>query len=295
MRIAYLTGRAWRGAPLPPGALPSLEAPDFALVEAAAAARGAALSVRVWDDPDLSRADCDVALIRSCWDYPERSAEFLQALMRLEARGVRVMNAPAIVRWNGRKDYLIAAERAGMPVIPTLWADALDARSVAKAFDAFETAELVIKPQVGAGSRNTLRLQRNAWSEADLMRGPAGPAMLQPYLPSIETIGERSLVYFDGAFSHAVRKSPAPGHWFANALDARFEPWAPDEAARIVALRALSALPEKAIYARVDLVQGHTGDWLVIEIEAIEPYLFLRFAPEGAARLVDAVLRGAGA
>lgn len=293
MRIAYLTGRAWRGAPLPPGELPSLEAPDFALVAAAAAARGVTLDVRVWDDPDLSTAVCDVALIRSCWDYPERSAEFLAALTRMEARGVRVMNAPAIIRWNARKDYLIGVERAGVPVIPTLWADALDARGVAKAFDAFETAELVLKPQVGAGSRNTLRLQRNAWSEADLMRGPAGPAMLQPYLPSIETIGERSLIYFNGAFSHAVRKLPAPGQWFANALDARFEVWAPDDAARAVAAQALSALPLKAVYARIDLVQGHTGDWLVIEIEAIEPYLFLRFAPEGAARLIDAVLRGA--
>lgn len=289
LRVAYLTGRAWRGARLAPGALPSLEAPDFELMREAGQDAGVAFEIAYWDDPALAQNGFDAALVRSCWDYPERLSDFIATLEAHERAGLRILNDSATVRWNARKTYLRDLEARGVPVIPTRWAERLDSAIVAHAFSDFDTAELVVKPQVGAGSRETLRLKRNAWSEADLALGPQGPAMAQPFLPTIETDGETSLFYFGGAFSHAIHKRPAEGHWFANAMDARFARCDPEPGALDVAQAALAAAERDFAYVRVDLVRGAARDWRVIELEAIEPFLFLAFAPDGAPRFAAAL------
>ena len=289
MKIAYLTGRAWRGKPMRGDELPSIEAADFDIIAPLARERGMDFDIRHWDDPALSEEGFAAALIRSCWDYPERADEFAATLEKRELQGLRVINPSSVVRWNARKTYLRGLEEAGVRTIPTAWSERLDASQIARAFDDFDTAELVIKPQVGAGSRATLRLKRNAWSETDLALGPQGPAMTQPFFPAIETAGEFSLFYFGGAFSHAVNKTPAPGHWFANAMDARFVRWTPDAAALDMGAQTLAASPRDCLYGRVDLVRDPAGAWRLIEFEAIEPYLFIAHAPEGAPRFVEAL------
>jgi glutathione synthase/RimK-type ligase-like ATP-grasp enzyme len=291
-RVAYLTGRKWRERVMAPDALPDIEAADHALIVEAGAAHGVQFEIRYWDDETLPTQGFDAALIRSCWDYPERYDEFLARLAAHERAGVRLFNSAAAVTWNARKTYL---KQLGGAAIETIWADIIDAHGVAQAFDAFDAAEIVIKPQVGAGSRNTLRLKRNAWSEADLLDAPPEAAMLQPYLKSIETEGERSLFWFGGEFSHAIRKVPKSGDWFANRPEnARFFAEAPPAAAIAVAEAARAQAPADLLYARIDLVLGDDGRWRVIEIEAIEPYLFLAFAPEGAAVLARALSRVLG-
>jgi hypothetical protein len=117
----------------------------------------------------------------------------------------------------------------------------------------------VLKPQVGAGSVRTVRLKRNAWSEASLIDAPDGPALIQPFYPAIEAEGEASLFFAGGEETHAVRKRPPVGGWFANALDARFEAMSPDAAQRNVARQALAAAPPELLYARVDLVAAPGG------------------------------------
>ncbi|MES1157251.1 MAG: hypothetical protein ABUL73_05675 [Alphaproteobacteria bacterium] len=287
-RIAYLTGRAWRKTPMAPGALPWLEADDFKLVAEAGFARGLSFEVRYWDEPDLARQGFDAALVRSCWDYFDRYDEFLTTLRAHEAAGLRLFNRAEVIAWNSRKTYL---DDLGALAIPTLWADALDTHVVARAFDAFDAAELVIKPQIGGGSRDTIKLARNAWSEADLRDGPKSAAMLQPFLNSIETEGEHSLFWFGGEFSHAIRKAPKTG-WFANDPKAtEFLDETPPPAAYAVAEEARGLAPRDLMYVRIDLVQADDGSWRVIEIEAIEPYLFLVFAPRGAEALVGAMTR----
>src|SRR5690606_24333763 len=118
-----------------------------------------------------------------------RADEFVAAVEAHERAGLRVFNSSAVVRWNARKTYL---RELGAAAIETVWLDRVDGRAVAQAFDALDAAEIVIKPQIGAGSVRTIRLKRNAWSEADLIAGPQSDAMVQPYLQSIETEGERS-------------------------------------------------------------------------------------------------------
>ncbi|MCX7357879.1 MAG: transporter [Alphaproteobacteria bacterium] len=291
-RVAYLTGRTYRGTPLGPGAVPQLEEKSRDLILAAGKKRGVEFEIVYWDELDLPQRGFDLAVIRTTWDYTERADQFLRALESHERNGLRVCNPSQVVRWNMRKTYL---QELGPSAIETVWTDKPDAHTVSQAFDALDAAEVVLKPQVGAGSVRTVRLRRNAWSEADLIDGPIGPAMIQPYLRAIETEGERSLFWFGGEYSHAVRKVPAAGDWLANVSGARFVAETPPPAAIEAAEAARARAPQDLLYVRIDLVLGDDGAWRVIEIEAIEPYLFLDFAPEGADVFVGAIARVLGA
>jgi glutathione synthase/RimK-type ligase-like ATP-grasp enzyme len=291
IRIAYLTARTYRDKPMGPHELPPAEAADFAILAPAAARRGLSLEPVRWDEPDLRTQSFDAALIRSAWDYHERPAVFEATLRALP---FRVFNSADIVAWNARKTYLRGLGAAGAPTIDTLWPETLDAHVVAQAFADLDAAEIVLKPQVGAGSRRTIRLKRNAWSAADLIDGPLGPAMIQPFLPSIATEGEASLFLFGGQIGHAIRKIPKAGGWFANVDDPRFAPMAPDAEMLAVAERVIAAAPGGMLYARVDLVRGLDGRLKLIELEAIEPYLFFVFAPTAADVFIDALTRALG-
>jgi glutathione synthase/RimK-type ligase-like ATP-grasp enzyme len=291
-RIAYLTSRSFRDQRFAPGEVHPLEQKSLELTKAAGNAFDLAFEVAFWDDLDLPARGYDLAIIRACWDYHERAEEFVATLERFERAGLRVLNSPAVVKWNARKTYL---RELGSAAIETVWAERADAHTVAQAFDALDAVEVVVKPQVGAGSAETVRLKRNAWSETDLIGAPRGAAMIQPFLRAIETEGERSLFWFGGQYSHAVRKIPKGGDWRANIPgETRFVAEAPPEAAMRVAEAARERAPKDLLYVRIDLVLGDDGGWRVIEIEAIEPYLFFDLAPDAARLFAGAIARVLG-
>ncbi|MFZ2030236.1 MAG: hypothetical protein WAU68_08010 [Vitreimonas sp.] len=272
--------------------MPALELKSRDLIIAAGAERGIAFDTVFWDEPDLPSRGFDLAIIRTCWDYHERPEQFVETLEAHERAGLRVFNAPSVVKWNARKTYL---KELGPSAIQTLWTDKADAATIAQAFDALDAAEIVVKPQVGAGSRDTVRLKRNAWSDADLIDGPKSAAMIQPFLRAIETEGEWSLFWFGGVYSHAIRKAPARGDWRANIPgETHFVAETPSPDVMDAAESARARAPKDLLYVRIDLVLGDDEHWRVIEIEAIEPYLFLDFAPEGARVFVDAIARVLG-
>lgn len=292
-RVAYLSGRTYRGTALAPGEVPPLEGVGRDLVFDAGKQRGIAFEVVYWDDDTLPQRGFDLAIIRTTWDYHERVDHYLACLEGLERDGLPVLNRPEVVRWNMRKTYL---RELGPSAIETLWTDeAPRADAITRAFDALGADEIVVKPQVGAGSIRTVRLKRNEWNEADLAAGPINAAMIQPYLRAIETEGERSLFWFGGAYSHAIRKVPHKGDWLANIPGkTSFVSDTPPQGAMEAAEAARARAPQDLLYVRIDLVLGDDGKWRVIEIEAIEPYLFFDFAPEGAARFVGAIARVLG-
>jgi glutathione synthase/RimK-type ligase-like ATP-grasp enzyme len=291
-RVAYLTGRSYRGAPLPPGIVPDAETVSLGLIKDAGAARGIEFDVVYWDEMDLPSRGYELAVIRTCWDYTARAQQFIDTLSAHESNGLRVLNSPEVVRWNFRKTYL---KDLGAAAIETVWTEKIDEATVARAFDALGAEEIVVKPQVGAGSVDTVRLKKNAWGASDLANGPPGAAMIQPFLKAIATEGERSLFWFGGVFSHAIRKVPASGDWLANIPGKTHFVAEPAPAAAMQAAEAArERAPKDLLYVRIDLVMGNDGGWRVIEIEAIEPYLFLDFAPEGAGFFVDAIARVLG-
>lgn len=288
-RVAYLNGRTYRDVPIGPNEVPQLERQSRELISAAGAEQGVQFELRYWDDMTIARDGYDAAVIRACWDYHHRLDEFLTALDAHQGAGVPVFNAPEVVRWNARKTYL---RELGASAIETIWVEKADAAAVARAFDALDAAEIVVKPQIGAGSRETVRLKRNQWSEASLIDAPRAAAMIQPFLKTIETEGEWSLFWFGGQYSHAIRKIPNAGDWLANIPGrTQFRADAPPKGALEAVEAARARAPQDLLYVRIDLVLGDDGRWRVIEIEAIEPYLFLDFAPEGAAAFVRAVSR----
>lgn len=221
------------------------------------------------------------------WGYHLDLAGWL-ALLDGWPAGTPLINPPGLMAWNSRKTYLRDFEAAGVPTVPTLFGDA-DARSVTDAFGKLGSDELVIKPQVSAGSDSTYRITRG--DPAPLLP----EAMIQPFLPSVADEGEYSIFYLGGERAHAIRKVAAPGDFRVQPqFGGRIERWFPDDEARQTAEAAIAAAPPGALYARIDLVRRLDGRLALIEFEAIEPDLYLSYSDDGGDRLVEAVAAALG-
>lgn len=273
---------------------------DLPPLVAAFSAAGAHAEITDWDDTNTEWARFDVALLRSTWDYTERLPEFLAWVERTAAL-TQLMNPAPVVRWNADKHYLHELATAGLPVVASTFAEpALDPAALLEDFLAREgCAEFVVKPAVGAGSRDTRRHARTAKKEAlahmrrllDTQRS----VLLQPYLPAVDAHGETALIFIAGRFSHAICKgallpagAPATRALFApEEITAR----SPQRDELDVAQRVLAALPFGALhYARVDLIRDASHAPRLLELELIEPSLFFAHAPQAAPRLAAATL-----
>src|SRR5215207_5748425 len=289
-----------RGAPLSIALVtyagqPAITADDRLLSDALEA-RGARVVPVVWSDPAARWTDYAAVVVRSCWDYFLRSAEFLEWVSRLESEGVRVLNEPRVLRWNAEKTYLRDLETRGVPVIPTRWIDAGAPASLRDIRHGTGWSELVVKPTISGGAYQTWRASPGdeAADDARLGAMTAGVSvMVQPLVEVVAEEGEWSLVFFDGAFSHAVLKRPQSGDFRVQIEHGgTFEPVSPPSAMveqAAVALRAAPSSDAPPLYARVDgcLVDG---ELLLMELELIEPVLFLATNEGAADRLADTVL-----
>ena len=266
---------------------------DRALIPALAA-RGVAAEPAVWDDPDTDWAGYDLAVLRSTWDYPPRRDRFVAWTRRVP----RLVNPASVVGWNTDKRYLTELAAAGVPVVPTRFL------APGEPWSPPATGEYVLKPAVGAGSRDTGRYdladgdQRAlALAHVDRLHGEGATVMVQPYLGAVDRDGETALMFFAGRYSHAIRKAALlEGPYLG--LDALYkeEDIAPREAepAQLaVAERVLRAVPgvhpADLPYARIDLIPGTGGEPLLVELELTEPSLFLAYAPGSADRFADAL------
>lgn len=274
--------------------LPALDPDDRPLADALAAL-GCAVEPCVWDDEDVAWETFDLVLVRSPWDYAERRAAFVRWAERVAER-TTLHNPAEVIAWNTDKRYLRALAADGVPTIPTAWVPAgRPAPRLADLLAERGWREAIVKPTVGAGSSGLVRVDdgdrdgAGAAALAALVR--TADAMVQPFLPSIVAEGELSLVFLDGAFSHAVRKRPAAGDFRVQPeFGATAVPVTPSAAELAVAGAALATLDaERLLYARVDLVSDADGAPLVIELEVTEPALYLAQAPGAAERLARRV------
>jgi glutathione synthase/RimK-type ligase-like ATP-grasp enzyme len=185
-----------------------------------------------------------------------------------------------VLRWNADKVYLGRLADRGAPVVPTLYAERVTSAVMEGAALDFGTERLVAKPRISSTAWQTVR-----WSPGgSLDGGPQGAAMVQPYLPEIEKSGEVSMIYFGGAFSHAIAKRPQPGDFRVQPeFDGVIAAYAPEADEHEAAARILAAVEEPLLYARIDLVRGLEGEPRLIELELIEPDLYLGY-DEGAGR-----------
>lgn len=235
---------------------------------------------------DAPPAGVDGVLAALAWGYHFRAAHWEQLLARWDP-ALPLVNPPDVLAWNTRKTYLAQMGEAGVSVIPTLTPPMTTAAVLDEAFAAFATDELVIKPLISAGSHETVRLRRG-----DPVPTPAPGRMVQPFLEAISTEGELSLFYFGGEFSHAVRKRAAAGDFRVQPQHGGLlEALVPDAEVVGLARAALAAAPATITYARVDMIRAQDGRLALMELEAIEPDLYFRFAPEGGRNFGEAVLR----
>ena len=256
----------------------------------ALATAGIAVEPTPWTDhvadaSGLTRFPLVLPLI--AWGYHRDHDRWMEACATWAAAGVRMLNPPAVLGWNSDKSYLGRLADQGVAIPDTLWVDGPTQADADAAFDRFGTDTIIVKPRVSGGAWKTLRLSRG-----ERMAGaPNGPAMIQPYLPTIETEGETSLLFFGGKLSHVVEKRPVPGEFrvqvqYGGGYVALAEPPA---GALALAERTLAAIGEDLLYARIDMARDADGGWLLMEAELIEPDFYLASAPEGGKRFAEAV------
>ena len=270
-------------------AIPKLTDDDQALL-GPLANRGIQARAAVWSDPSVEWSSADAVLIRSCWDYHLRLEEFLRWIAVLEQAGVRVWNLPSALRWNADKIYLRDLERKGVAIVPTVWPEA--GFWLADKMRDLGWEKAVVKPRVSA---TAYRTQLTSTGQVDgsqrlldeLLRGPG--AMVQQFMDTVLTRGEWSLVFFAGQFSHAVIKQPKDGdfrvqHDFGGS---EIPTKGPDSVIE-TAHRAVAAVGSVPLYARVDGVE-QDGKFLLMELELLEPALFLKSSAGAAERFAEAI------
>jgi glutathione synthase/RimK-type ligase-like ATP-grasp enzyme len=260
---------------------------DWAYEVEAAVLLGAGFSVeaRPWNDAgDLSAFDLVMPLV--AWGYHQNPERWHALLDRLESEQVPVLNPVPLLRWNSDKRYLAELGEKGIATIPTRLVEAIDEDWLARARDEFGD-ELVIKPPVSAGADGTHRLGGKDPLPADA-HGRA--MMVQPFLRSVAEEGEYSILIFSGRFSHAIVKRPRAGDYRVQPhLGGTEDPCAPPAGSIELAQAALAAAPAEAIYARVDMVRDNSGSLAIIELELIEPSLWLQHAPDGGQAFVRSI------
>lgn len=291
-RIALVTARAARGTDH-----------DMQPLLAALHAAGADAHEADWDDAAIDWSRFDLALLRSTWDYFDRLPAFLAWADGVSQR-TRLLNPLDVLRWNTDKHYLADLRRAGVAVVPTAFVE--PGGNAAAIIDTLLAAhpaahDIVVKPAVGAGSRDAQRHTRGnrdaIAAHVQRLLDAHRSVLLQPYLDRVDEHGETALLFFDGVFSHAIRKGPllqrdadpTAGLYAPETIAPRTP--SPEELA--VAQRALAAIPfeHPLLYARVDLIRDDAGSPRLLELELAEPSVFLAYEDGAAERFAAAIVR----
>lgn len=283
-RVALATARQARGLD-----------DDEPLLIAALQTRGVEAVPVVWNDPDADWSAFDAVVLRSAWDYPAHHDAFTAWTRQVE-RVTVLRNSSEDVAWDIDKRYLLALAAHGVPTVPSWVFEPGAAISLPD-----DVGEVVVKPVISAGSQDTARYRsderRQALEHIERLLQQGRDALVQPYLSQVDEHGETAMVYLADRFSHAICKGPilrekpeTVGGLFAREdLAAR----TPTAVECDVAEQALNALPfdrRALLYARVDLVPSADGTPLVLEVELIEPSLFLRYRDGAAEQFAAAIV-----
>jgi len=282
MKIAFVTHAG----------LPELSADDRLAVEELRR-RGARVEPAVWNDSQVRWSAYDRVVIRSCWDYHLRPDAFLGWLERLEEERAPLWNPAPVVRGNVDKAYLAGLAAAGLPVVPTVRLERGEPADLAALLDRKGWAEAVVKPSVSASAFRTLRVGRGdagaAQAKLEELLASSG-ALVQPFLPEIQSGGEWSLIFLGGRYSHAVLKRPKSGDFrVQQELGGSADPTVPSHGLIEQARRVVETIPGPWLYARVDGLEIG-GTFTLMELELTEPSLFLGTDERAPARFAEAIL-----
>ncbi len=244
-----------------------------------------------WCKKNVDWSQFEAVIIRSTWDYQEDAEAFMQVLAEIENSGAVLLNSHAIAQWNINKNYLREVEQKGAKVIPTIWLETFDYSLIENYFNHFDTQQIVIKPTISANSDNTFWLRKEDFQEnKDQLEQSLNnrQLMVQPFIPAIIEEGEYSLFYFAGEYSHCILKTPKTGDFrVQEEHGGLLNRITPSDELLAAAQSALKTIPEKVLYARIDLVQFQ-GQYQLMEIELIEPSLYFNLDEMAATRFSKA-------
>ena len=267
--------------------------PDDELLGPVLTSAGISWSAVPWNESGVDWTKFNGILIRSTWDYHQHLDAFLGWITRVEAAGVRLWNSPTALRWSVNKNYLRDLEAAGVSTVSTFWVErgAKDVE-LSRIMESNRWSDVVVKPAISAGGRGLRRYDRNNAGLAGRELAEAArhsDLLIQPFLPEI-TRGELSFILIDGAISHVVRKTPKRGDYRVQAkFGGSIELTSPSTLMKEQA--TLAALSKgRQLYARVDGLDID-GRLIVMEVELVEPDLFLHVDPGAALRLTLALER----
>ncbi|MFZ5973280.1 MAG: ATP-grasp domain-containing protein [Bacteroidota bacterium] len=270
---------------------PSITADD-ALTAAALAPKNIQVEAAPWDDPSIDWHAFEAIVLRSCWNYHLHPDAFLQWLQSLPAN--KLINPLPAVKWNVHKSYLQDLQKAGAKIPDTIWIPKGQPIDVVALLQEKEWSRAVAKPAISATAHQTFHISLsdvNQWQPRLLQHLSKADYLLQPFLHEVQQAGEWSLLFFDKAFSHAVLKKPQPNDFrvqndFGGTTVAAHPP------AFVVhkAEEILASVPYPLPYARVDGIVS-SQEFILMELELIEPSLFLAYHAQAAERLAQALQR----
>ena len=255
--------------------------------------RGVHVDEVSWRDPNADWDAYDLVVIRSPWDYQQSCSQFLDVLARIDASRANLQNPLKVVRWNVEKTYLRDLQDSGVTIVPTAWLHNPTVADLSHLFQQLNADQVVVKPFIGAGATDTFWL--NSESSPELLQSIAALyqgrlALAQPFIESVLSYGEISLTFFGGEYSHTVLKTPKTGDFrvqeehggIIQCID-------PDPEIIAFARQSLAAVQSDLLYARVDLVFLENQQPAIMELELIEPSLYLSYDDKSPQRFADAI------
>jgi glutathione synthase/RimK-type ligase-like ATP-grasp enzyme len=259
---------------------------------------GVHVDVISWHAIDIDWSQYDAVIVRSTWDYQEHADAFIDKLIEITKHDTVLINPLSLMQWNISKRYLQILQTQGITIIPSVFFDSVAISDIYAQFAYFDTQEIIIKPLISANSDNTFRLDHtNLMAQAGPLSNifSTTPCVIQPFLDSVINEGEYSLFYFNGEYSHTIRKVPKSGDFrVQEEHGGELITVIPDERQLSAAAKVLAALPEKSLYARVDLIRNPRAQkddiWQLMEVELIEPSLYFNMDEASPERFVQATL-----
>ena len=258
---------------------------------------GLDFKLEIWSDPDVDWSQYSHLLIKSPWDYFDRYREFLDWCSHIKNLGLKVLNDMDTILWNSDKKYLLDIQGKGFQIVPTYFIGKGQHPDLESYFKEFHTDQLVIKPTVSGGSKNTLKLEKNTWKSYQPQIDSfleSEDFMVQPFIKEVASVGEFSYLFFNGQFSHAVLKSPKSGefrvqHYFGGQINQVN----PSQEQLQYLQKIVNEFAPETLYARVDGVWIE-GIFYLMELELIEPYLFLFISESAKNNYKEAVKKRLG-
>lgn len=271
--------------------LPDLD-PDDQRLYHALKAEGVPVEIAVWDDSAVDWGRYAMCVIRSTWDYVPKREQYVQWAERVARESV-LWNPAPVIRWNTDKLYLRELAANGVPTVETAWLSQgleVDFKALLKRKN---WTEVVIKPVVSASGKDMFRLTADTLASAESQLQALlceRDLMVQPFLPSVISQGELSLLYFNGQYSHAVTKKPAQGEYRVQEhLGGVFHEAHPTADVKALAAQVMAQIPSPTLYARVDFMLDNAGNYRLSELELTEPSMYMTYDAEAPQRFAHAV------